>query len=1777
MEKGKKKIRVSYAVIILVALVVAIYVSATVLGEVGQVADGYSTANMPTGLIGSLTYSDYDTRDGSPFNRTVLNKLYGAISSGKGGASTSTDTYANAWQKVHDSSSVVAGYGSNFTYNYSRDFRMLSNGTTATTVGGGTAPDPIVIEFGGFKWIVVYATTDTVDNDGTRHTDGDLVLTLVLAQETSEKYYWRAYNSTIKDASQRYPAGMYSTSKIRIDALNCGGDDDTSALRTYATSNTDRNGVVTTDRTQNVFAPFTLSENYTNSSGQYGRKSLTKYLEPIKHLQYQRTENYSWAYPAATALNPNEAWGSGTDGITGPDTSYRYGTPSSGQTNGGWHSNNVNMLSKPEYYEWKDDTIWLPSSTEIGSEKLLNNGYVAGIWGIPTGSDFRPSTSDYWLRSDNCWDSSAVLYISTAGINAGEGAAATPTIQCGIRPAIHINLKSIEDSWSIADPTVATTTFGGLDEDLNPQNMCNIIAPSWYDPNIMDITYTNTNMVNVGDYTATATLKGYALSDTDYHWASGDRLPKTFTFKIEPKEAKVIFSTPTGGGAPTATLDLTTVVRTDPNLPPVTVTYQRVGTTGTTTTPPTAAGTYTATASLPTTGCNYKLVGTVLQTFTLTRTTVKVPTVATPPSTFTGGAQTFMLTDYDHNEVQLILPDGVTESADHSSLLITDAGTYEIKAHLINYATKDWETVGGFADQTIGTIVIDKTNANVSVTDDSGETDLTCSQGTSPTMEIIVGTLGSQKVKVNVYATPSGGTKTLVASGITASDTAKTFTMNTTGLRAGVKYNITVELTADTDEKNCNYILIPMTAPTLDITAASKDVNVLWRFTHGNDKGTETAGMTQSVTSTHQFTYDGKSVIWTVDRATLMLGGYAVDTTFGTNGYEHSQEVDAETYTTRVKIKSTATGGTDPGIFEITWTIEKAKYDLSKVKWKGNGTLEYNGLNQTMELIDLPAGITIDYSGNVSKDVGSGMTATVLGITAADTKNYIEPDLNDPTTYVGTLAATINWEIVPAQIKVQWGKEQKTGSNGKAFNALVLRDADYRAVVKETYYKSDASGNITDSTPIDINTITVSDSDTEYYVCVISLVSADGNYILSGNTTSPAFPVKDMGQAVTFTPASLSFAYIGSAINVQFKNNANLKTSDYVVKYYDAMGNPLTNTPSAVGKYQVGVEINSAIANTYFIAGNDSWDYEILARVISSNWKMSTKPPRLDIYSNEANLIEYEILNDEGNAVEVGALQAGNYQIRAKIKTAYADSVAFTGGALETDWVSFELTAADVANVEDPNNPNNYPDDPNDPNKPIDPNGPQTPGDSSSGGDGNGSGINLPENFPLWQLIVSGISLIMIIIFAAKCAGYSSRNKKAKRAVEKRGTSFFAMLPIFSSTKVLFGLSNMAFSIIAFALLAVAIALLVLMMVLRGKCLKSEEQAEDAKDEDMKMMFMRMMGGGGNAQNGYAQGGYVGAQPAFGVEDMRGLITETVSALLPGVQQLLPQQASTNDEVVNKLIEQNERLMQQLAEQQSVERVIEKETASSTVNDEIVQRLIEKSEKNDQRVEQMMKNQEALIAKLLEKDSNPQVQVVEKEVPVEKIVEKVVEVPVEVEKVVEKEVVKEVKVEVPVEKIVEKKVPVEKIVEKIVKVPAEAKPKKEVAQRLTLDEAYALLSKQQQKYFDGLRQYALSKPNSKEKKSTYAITIGQSTVNPLLKLTIKKDMTVALFKMEDEYLKDIKRDASSDGTKVKVKETEVVIADAQACKVAKNMIDLREDQIERYNDLLKEQRAMKRK
>ncbi len=799
----------------------------------------------------------------------------------------------------------------------------------------------------------------------------------------------------------------------------------------------------------------------------------------------------------------------------------------------------------------------------------------------------------------------------------------------------------------------------------------------------------------------------------------------------------------------------------------------------------------------------------------------------------------------------------------------------------------------------------------------------------------------------------------------------------------------------------------------------------------------------------------------------------------------------------------------------VTYSITQAKLALPEIRKK----YTYNGKVQdvTADIIGYDASkmsISGDSSATNARDY-------IIYIDITD-DNYIFADGSD--------SVELNWSIAKKQLRATW-------SDIKLFENS---SAQYPTILSITGFENGDSADL----------------DNDFSYIGDTGQSAAGSYAVTAVVNGLAlwkdnYEIKNLTRTFAILP-------IGSAnvnlIEIEWDETTLVYTGSILhptAKVVDENGNEVSGVTLIYGgdyyssKWAGSYKVTVSVGNTsYFILSGSECDYVITPdpetgegvkpsdttptkTVISVNWDSSVKPPRLVLTALQKEVVEYLFYDEQGNEVTFDEIGVGAYTVKARIKQAYSNLYEFDGNVDITDGLEFEVVDGDELK---------------DPNAPADS---ETPKDDDKNG---GNGFALPKDFPLWQLIVSAVAIIFIIIFASKLLNYSSRNKKAKRALKKRDNSVFALLPVFSTTEVLFGLSNMVYSIIAFALLAIMVVLFILMMIMRGKCLKSEEQAEDAKDEDMKMMLMRMMSGNG------AQGAYMNAQSGIGAEEVRGTVADTVTALLPGMQQLLPQQASTNDEVVQKLIEQNEMLMQKLADQ-SAEKVVEREVAVASVDDEAIKELIEK---NDQNIQKLMDENSERIERLMDKIMSFTANGGETQV-----VEKVVEVPVEIEKIVEKEV----KVETPVEK----------VVEKIVRVPAGGSPKREKTPRLTLDEAYARLNKQQKRFFDQLREYALSKEKSKEKKAIYSLTIGQSSVNPYIKLTIKKDTTVALFKMEDEYLKDIRRNAGSDGTKVKVKETEVLIADEQAFQTAKDMVDLRLDQIDRYNDLLKEQRAMKRK
>ncbi len=110
------------------------------------------------------------------------------------------------------------------------------------------------------------------------------------------------------------------------------------------------------------------------------------------------------------------------------------------------------------------------------------------------------------------------------------------------------------------------------------------------------------------------------------------------------------------------------------------------------------------------------------------------------------------------------------------------------------------------------------------------------------------------------------------------------------------------------------------------------------------------------------------------------------------------------------------------------------------------------------------------------------------------------------------------------------------------------------------------------------------------------------------------------------------------------------------------------------------------------------------------------------------------------------------------------------------------------------------------------------------------------------------------------------------------------------------------------------------------------------------------------------------------------------------------------------------------------------------------------------------------------------------------------------------------------------------------------------ANTTTFEEKFNMLSEEQKGYFNKLRDYALSKEKAEEKNHKSAVVVTADK-KPILKLKIRRGITVASFKIESELMRNYKRDAEFvEG--IKEKETEVYVANEKALTTACEMVDL---------------------
>lgn len=109
----------------------------------------------------------------------------------------------------------------------------------------------------------------------------------------------------------------------------------------------------------------------------------------------------------------------------------------------------------------------------------------------------------------------------------------------------------------------------------------------------------------------------------------------------------------------------------------------------------------------------------------------------------------------------------------------------------------------------------------------------------------------------------------------------------------------------------------------------------------------------------------------------------------------------------------------------------------------------------------------------------------------------------------------------------------------------------------------------------------------------------------------------------------------------------------------------------------------------------------------------------------------------------------------------------------------------------------------------------------------------------------------------------------------------------------------------------------------------------------------------------------------------------------------------------------------------------------------------------------------------------------------------------------------------------------------------------------TITELYEELSPEQQSYFDELREEALTKPDAELaiSKNFVSVKIGKRN---LIKLLIKRGVTVAEFMLENDALKQLRLSNTNKRGKstIKVKPTVVQVLDLTSLKVAVDMINL---------------------
>ncbi|MDE6372527.1 MAG: hypothetical protein K2L61_03175, partial [Clostridia bacterium] len=502
---------------------------------------------------------------------------------------------------------------------------------------------------------------------------------------------------------------------------------------------------------------------------------------------------------------------------------------------------------------------------------------------------------------------------------------------------------------------------------------------------------------------------------------------------------------------------------------------------------------------------------------------------------------------------------------------------------------------------------------------------------------------------------------------LTQSSRREEISLDLKSLVEGVTYTLSVEATGG------NYDINFTTATTLSVTEPTARTVLTWYLNADNAPLSgrfKDAEIDETDVTFADISYDGKRYSFTVE----IPEGYTLDTDFGVSGYlvtpssanNNAVGKNADTYETKISLINDTTGAKQE--YTITWTISKAKFDLSNVKWKNDGKLQYAGDTVYAELENVPDGLTAKYTNNDGLAVGNSSTARVtFELTGDYAINYEQPAQGGKGvnyTFSGSedFEWTKVWEVVKAEIKIgqdtHWTTVSHTDNEGNIYNIPALVDKLADGVVEYVYYETDSHGNILEGAePIELEDIGYSVTERKYYKALPKIIDTSNYAFMSGvseeNYYSPFFTVGGGASQVSVSIATNKIDYNGKPRNVKLVISGSGATlNDFTLTYYTGDiaddAHKLEGAPTERGNYLVVITSNK---NSVVLSGTTQYTFEIIAATIKKEWNKDAKPYVLNLKYGQIDGIEYEIADAQGNPVEYSQLSAGNkYQIKAVIK-----------------------------------------------------------------------------------------------------------------------------------------------------------------------------------------------------------------------------------------------------------------------------------------------------------------------------------------------------------------------------------------------------------------------------------------------------------------------------------------------------------------------------------------------